>query len=98
MIRQRTDLIKYWSKLQRVVAEEGVHLFITLGWTSSKYLDKLRLRLLKGVLHYIEVVIALLLLTQSHRRKEPKKASFQKTTKIAPANNRNQTTKTNNYT
>ena len=54
----------------------------------------LRLRLPKGVLPYIKVVDELLLLTQSH-----KKNKFpNKTTKIAPANNRNQTTEANSYT
>ena len=52
------------------MAEEGVHLCITLGWTSAMYKDKLRLRLPKGVLPYIEVGIEVLLLTQSRQRKQ----------------------------
>ena len=49
------------------------------------------------MLAYIEVVNELLLLTQSHERKETK-SNFSKTTNIVPASNRNQTAETNNYT
>ena len=59
------------------------------------YYDKLRYRLPKGVLPYIEVVDELLLLTQSLQQK---KVIFQKkTTNLAPANNRNQTSEANSY-
>ena len=59
--------------------------------------DRLRLRLPKGVLPYVEVVDEFLLLTQSHQRKGTKK--FPKlTATIAPANNRNQTSEANSYT
>ena len=50
------------------------------------------------MLSYIEVVNELLYVTQSHQRKETKNVNFQKTTNIAPANKRNQTTETNSYT
>ena len=59
------------------------------------YYDKLPLRLPKGVTPYIEVVNELLLLSQSHQRKEK---VFEKTTNNAPAYNRNQTSETNSYT
>ena len=82
MIRQRTDLIKYWSKLWRVVSEEGVHLCVTQGWTSAMYDDRLRLRLPNGVLPYIENVDEFLMLTQSHRRKGTKRLIFEKINKF----------------
>ena len=56
-----------------MVAEEGVHLCVTLGLTSARYKDKLRLRLPKGVLPYIEIGNEHLLLTQTRQRKEIKK-------------------------
>ena len=31
LIKQKTDLIKYSSRLWRAVSEEGVHLCVTLG-------------------------------------------------------------------
>ena len=73
MIGQRTDLMKYWSRLQRVVAEEGVHLGNTLRWITAMYKDRLRLRLPKGVLPNLEFVDELLLLTQIPQTKGTKK-------------------------
>ena len=59
----------------------------------------LRLRLLKVVLPYIENVDEFLMLTQIHQGNGTKKLKFRKkTTNIAPANNRYQTTETNIYT
>ena len=54
-------------------AEEGLYLFIPLGRTCAMCSDILRLRLLMGLLSYIEVVHELLLLAQSHQRKATKK-------------------------
>ena len=64
------------------------------------YKDKLRLRLPKGVLPYLEAVDELLLLTQIHQRKGTKQSNFRekKTTNNAPANSINQTSETNSYT
>ena len=47
---------------------------------------------------YIEIVDETLPLTRSHQRKGTKKVNFEKTTNIAPANNRIQTSETNSYT
>ena len=57
----------------------------------------LRLGLSLGVLLYIGVVDERLLITQNHRRKGTKKVNFQKTTSIAPANNKSRSTETNSY-
>ena len=59
--------------------------------------DRLRLRLPKAVLPYLEAVDEILLLTQIHQRKGTK-IFFEKTTYIAPANNIYQTSETNSYT
>ena len=63
------------------------------------YYDRLRLRLPKGVLPYIENVGEFLLLTQSLRRKGTKKVIFRKEQQILhQPNNRNQTSGTDSYT
>ena len=97
MIRQNTDLIKYWSRFEGVEAEERVHICFTLGWTSAKYSEKFCLRLPMGVLPYIEVVDELLLPTQSHE-KRPKNVYSRKLTNFAAAYNRYQTIETTSYT
>ena len=60
------------------MAEEDVHFCIMLGWNSARYLDRLRLRVPRGVLPYIKVVDELFFLTQTHQKMGTKKSKFSK--------------------
>ena len=64
------------------MAEEGVHLCITLGWTSAIYQDKLQLRLPEGVLLYIEVLNEFYFSLEVFQEKKPKKINLQKKKQI----------------